>query len=301
MIVDTSKIIVFALVAAAAFGVQMYRDNMSQTNLRLNVENGLLVGLLAVMFLMVYDNISTIVEGIENTDTAESSESGANMPTGDSGATMPTSGTEATMPSADAGTSATSSMSASMATSSTTQQILNNSTLTTQTLDSPVVVNEMEKEKSNSDITSAPQPTPTDILNAPMATSPTGQPTSIPNSDVDRSKNDSSGVVSALDTQPMVANSSPVEPKVKVKVESGDPEEDDIEVDISVNGDMKALQKNVKGQLNKLVDEKNKDEGHKYVLSDPAHWVSENQYKVNILPKCQVCPVVMCDQNFMSV
>jgi hypothetical protein len=299
MIVDTSKLIVFALVAAAAFGVQMYRDNMSQANLRLNAENGLLVGMLAILFLMVYDNISTIVEGIENTDTTSamplSDDTTSAMPLSDdtTSAMPPSTDTTSAMPSYDDTTST------SLATSPTTQQVVNDSTMTTQTMNSPVVSTTMESSMTSS---TAPQATPTDILKAPMTISPTGQPSTIQDTEINRSMNDSSNVMSAVEAKPMVANSSSVnEPSIKVKVESEDSDEEDIEVDVSVKSDMRDLQKNVKGQLNKLVDDKNKDEGHKYVLSDPAHWVNENQYKVNILSKCQVCPVVMCDQNFMSV
>ncbi len=272
MIVDTSKIIVFALVAAAALGVQMYRDNMTRVNLRLNVENALMIGILAIILLMLHENISSVVERMESMDTAPTS-------------------TDATT---------TNTEDTSLATSPATQQIISDSTMTTQTIDPPVV--SAATDTPAIDTTTAPQPTPTDVLNAPILTGPTGQPASIPNTGDYRSTIDSSNVVSALDAQPAVQNSSPIAgPNVRIKIESDDLDEDDIEVDITVNSDMQGLQNKVRGHLGKLVKEDQKNEGLKYVISDPSNWVSENQYKVNILPQCQVCPVVMCEQNFMLV
>lgn len=283
MIVDTSKVIVFVIVAAAAIGGQMYRDNMSTAYLRLNIENGLLIAILAIIFLMLHESINTIVEGIDNIDPASSIQNSNTTIT-------PHTPTDNTT---------------SLATSPTTATLVNGATMTTQTMGSPVVI---PPSSSPAMEPSVSQATPTDILNAPMEQRPTGQPSTIQDTVVNRAASVTSGVVSEEELQPMVENSAPISVKnatgsnVKIVMESDDPDQDAIEVDVSVSGsNIQKLQKNVKSQLNKLVNEGDKDEGHKYVLSDPALWVNENIYKVNVLSKCEICPVVTCDQNFMSV
>ncbi len=284
MIVDTSKIIVFALVAITAFGFQMYKDKMTTINLRLNIENGLLIAMLMLIILILSESISNVVENVDNVN-AETI-----------GSTVH-----------------------SLLRSPETNKLINDSTLVQQTLGSPVYTdlstdiiepllnptkNTIQQptntiQQPTNTINTIQQPTidsnsqpinssvstdnSSNIINAPMTTGPTGIPTSIPNTFINKNtKSDNS-------------NLFPSNSNVKVILENND---QPIEVDVSVNNKM---QEGVIEQLGKLVSDQDKTYSHKYVLSDPTKWVHKNNYKMNVLSKCETCPVTMCDQNFMSI
>lgn len=291
MIVDTSKVIIFGAVALVTFAAQYRMDGMSTSNMRLNIENALLVSTLAIILLMLYDNISVVVENIDNMgpelgmvpnggtpiipvpmEQTVPAIPGMTSPSADGGPKPP-------MPSAGSGSPATSAALGSSPSQMMTPPV------------EPTTTDPMSPPSE------APQAIPSDILSAQQGMLPTGQPSTIPDVAVDRSMNDNSGVMPAEETMPMVPNSAPTNVKVMMEGDGPDDAAIEVDVDVSAGNDMETLQDNVQDELARVES----DPKMKYVLSDPKKWVSENMFKMHVLPKCQVCPVVMCDQNFMSV